>query len=146
MDGWASAIEQWDAVRALKTSFFAYPIVSALHILGIGMLLTGVLLMDLRLLGVFRSVPEAPFVRLLRRVTLAGFALAVLAGIALFTVRARDYVAMPLFWLKLGLIVAAGLNLFALMRLQRGQPVFGAVSLVLWIGVLLAGRFLGFVN
>lgn len=146
MDSWAGAIEQWDAVRALKTSFFAYPIVSALHILGIGMLLTGVLLMDLRLLGVFRSVPEEPFVRLLRRVTLAGFALAVLAGIALFTVRARDYVAMPLFWLKLGLIVAAGLNLFALMRLQRGQPVFGAVSLVLWIGVLLAGRFLGFVN
>jgi hypothetical protein len=143
---WAQAIEQLDAVRALKSSFFAYPIVSALHILGIGILLCGVLLMDLRLLGLFRALPERPFIQLLRRVTLGGFALAVLAGVALFSVRASEYAAMPLFWLKLGLIAVAALNLAALIWSARAKPVFGGLSLLLWLSVLLAGRFLGFVQ
>lgn len=145
MEAVAAAIEQWDAVRALRSLFYVYPIVSALHILGIGVLLTGVLLMDLRLVGLFRALPAESFVTLLRRVTLAGFALAVLTGLTLFSVRASDYVALPLFWVKMGLIVAAGLNLAALLWLDRAKRVFGAVSLLLWFGVLLAGRFLGFV-
>ena len=145
MEAIAGSIEQWDAVRALRTSFYAYPIVSALHVLGIGVLLSGVILMDLRLLGVFRALPEEPLVRLLRGVTLAGFALAVATGLTLFSVRATDYVTWPLFWLKMGLIVAAGLNLAALLWLGRAKQVFGAASLLLWVGVLFAGRFLGFV-
>lgn len=146
MEAIAASIEQWDAVRALRASFYAYPIVSALHVLGIGVLISGVILMDLRLLGAFRALPAEPFVRLLRRVTLAGFVLAVLTGLTLFSVRAADYVALPLFWLKMCLIVAAGLNLAALLWLDRARRVFGAASLVLWLGVLFAGRFLGFVQ
>lgn len=146
MEAVAAAIEQWDAVRALRSSFYVYPIISALHVLGIGVLLTGVLLMDLRLVGLFRTLPAEPFVTLVRRVTLAGFALAVATGLTLFSVRASDYVALPLFWAKMSLIVAAGLNLAALLWLDRAKRVFGAVSLLLWFGVLLAGRFLGFVQ
>ena len=145
MEAVAAAIEQWDAVRALRGSFYVYPVVSALHVLGIGVLLTGVLLMDLRLAGVFRPLPAEPFVNLLRRVTLAGFALAVLTGLTLFSVRASDYVALPLFWAKMALIVAAGINLALLLWLDRAKAVFGGVSLLLWLGVLFAGRFLGFV-
>ena len=146
MEAVAAAVEQWDAVRALRSSFYVYPIISALHVLGIGVLLTGVLLMDLRLVGLFRTLPAEPFVTLVRRVTLAGFALAVATGLTLFSVRASDYVALPLFWAKMSLIVAAGLNLAALLWLDRAKRVFGAVSLLLWFGVLLAGRFLGFVQ
>jgi hypothetical protein len=149
---WAAAIEQLAAVRALKGSFFVYPVISALHILGMGVLLTGVLLMDLRLLGAFRSLPEQPFIRLLRRVTLVGFAMAVVTGATLFTVRAGDYAAMPLFWFKLGLIVVAGVNLAAFIALDRQGAsrrmlrLSGVLSLLLWLGVLLVGRFLGFVG
>lgn len=145
MEAAALALEQLDAVRALRSSFYAYPIVSALHVLGIGALLTGVLLMDLRLLGAFVALPTAPFVTLLRRLTLAGFVLAVLTGLTLFSVRAGDYVALPLFWVKMGLIVAAGSNLAALLWIGRAKRLFGALSLLLWLGVLFAGRFLGFV-
>jgi hypothetical protein len=145
MEAAALALEQWDAVRALRSSFYAYPIVSALHVLGIGVLLTGVLLMDLRVLGAFAALPAEPFVTLLRRLTLAGFGLAVFTGLTLFSVRAADYVALPLFWVKMGLIVAAGLNLAALLWVGRAKRLFGALSLLLWLGVLFAGRFLGFV-
>ena len=67
------AIEQLGAVRLLKSSFLAYPIVNALHIAAIGAILTSVLLMDFSVLGAIRSVPREKLVSLLRRVALAAF-------------------------------------------------------------------------
>lgn len=147
MEALLGGIEQLAAVKALKSSFFVYPIVNALHILAVGALVTSVVLMDLRVFGMIRSVPEAPLVRLLRRVALGAFVVAVLTGLALFSVRATEYAAMPLFLVKLGLIGVAGANFvaFSLLRGEGGKRVLAGVSIVLWPTVLLAGRFLGFV-
>ena len=149
-----AAVEQLAPVRALKASFFAYPIVNALHIASIGALLTSVALMDLRIIGGLASVPQAQFVRLLRRVALAAFIGALLTGSLLFSVRAREYAAMPIFLIKMALILLAGTNFLVFLRLSdrsRGdKPAGGAattlavLSLVLWASVLFAGRFIGF--
>lgn len=149
-----AAIEKLPAVSALKTSFVVYPTVNALHILAIGALVTTVLLMDLRLLGGFGSMPVAPFMRLLRRVALSAFGLAVVTGIAMFTVRAREYAASPIFFLKLSLIAAALLNFLIFIWLASGRPetkpptplmqASAVCSIVLWLGALFAGRFIGF--
>jgi hypothetical protein len=129
MEIW-EAIEQLGAVRALKGSFFTYPIVNALHIMSIGALWTSVLLMDLRVLGAFSSVERAPFVRLLRRVALAAFCGALLTGPLMFAIRASEYAAMPVFLAKMGLIVLAGLNCRQRPRSSCGPPCFspGALS------------------
>ena len=147
METLLGSIEQLALIKALKTSFFAYPIVNALHILAIGALVSSVLLMDLRVIGVIRSVDEKPFVRLLRRVALGAFGVAVVTGALMFAVRATEYAAMPVFWLKMGLIGLAGVNFaaFSLLRRQGARRVLAGVSIVLWPTVLLAGRFLGFV-
>lgn len=148
------AIEALPAVSALKTSFVVYPLVNALHILAIGGLVTSVLLMDLRLLGAFASVPGAPLVSLLNRVALVAFAGAALTGITMFSVRARDYAASPVFLLKMMLIAVAILN-FLLFRRLHARPhktdrlplrlrLQAMVSATLWLGVLVAGRFIGF--
>ncbi|RYE44553.1 MAG: hypothetical protein EOP24_23380 [Hyphomicrobiales bacterium] len=147
MEALLGSIEQLALIKALKTSFFAYPVVNALHILAIGALITSVLLMDLRVIGVIRSLEEQPFVRLLRRVALGAFALAVLTGALMFAVRATEYAGMPLFWIKMGLIGLAGVNFvaFSLLRQPATKRVLAGVSITLWPLVLLAGRFLGFV-
>ena len=147
METLLGSLEQLALIKALKTSFFAYPIVNALHILAIGALVSSVLLMDLRVIGVIRSVDEKPFVRLLRRVALGAFGVAVVTGALMFAVRATEYAAMPVFWLKMGLIGLAGVNFvaFSLLRRQGARRVLAGVSIVLWPTVLLAGRFLGFV-
>ncbi|MBL8592015.1 MAG: hypothetical protein JNK01_04970 [Devosia sp.] len=147
MEALLGSLEQLALIKALKTSFFAYPIVNALHILAIGALVTAVLLMDLRVIGVIRSLDEQPFVRLLRRVALWAFALAVLTGALMFAVRATEYAGMPLFWIKMGLIGLAGVNFvaFSLLRQPSAKRVLAGVSITLWPLVLLAGRFLGFV-
>lgn len=152
MEFW-EALEQGGAVRALKVSFFAYPIVNALHIMSIGALWTSVLLMDLRILGAFADIGQAPFVRLLRRVALAAFCGALLTGPLLFAVRASEYATMPVFLAKMALIVLAALNFLLFQRLAarsaKGAGGFlrllAATSMALWTGVLFAGRFIGFV-
>ena len=99
-------IEQLAFVRGLKASFVAYPIVNALHIMSIGTLLTSVMLMDLRIVGAFRSLPREPFVALLRRTTFVAFAGALITGSLLFSVKASEYAAMPIFLTKMALILA----------------------------------------
>ncbi|MER9433233.1 hypothetical protein [Mesorhizobium sp. M0408] len=154
MDGFFAGIEQLAFARGLKASFVAYPIVNALHILSIGALLTTIWLMDLRILGAFRSLPQAPFVALLRRTALAAFGGALVTGSLLFSVRASEYAAMPIFLAKMTLILLAGANFLVFMRGARGgdQSAGGAatmlavLSLVLWTSVLFAGRFIGFLS
>ena len=153
MENLLAGIEQLAIARALKTSFIAYPIVNALHIVSIGVLLTAVMLMDLRIVGAFRSMPVAPFVMLLRRMALTALAGAVVTGLLLFSVWAGEYAAMPVFAVKIMLIVLAGGNFLAFLRVSRNagdQPggaaikVLALLSLALWLSVLLAGRFIGF--
>ncbi len=145
-----ATIEQLAPVRALKASFYAYPLVNALHIVAIGALWTSVALMDLRVLGAFRSLPSASFLAALRPVALAAFAAALASGVALFSVRAGHYAGMGIFLVKMGLILAAGINLFVFDRLSRRSASNGllslsaAVSLILWTAVLVCGRFIGF--
>ena len=148
---WLAPLERLGPVAALKTSFYVYPLVNALHILAIGMVVTSVLLMDLRLLGAFRTVEPAPFSALLRRVALVAFAVAVATGLMLFSIRPRDYAGMPVFLAKMALIALAGAN-FALMTHLEGaraapsaaMKASATTSMLLWISVLVCGRFIGF--
>jgi hypothetical protein len=146
------AIEQLGPVRLLKSSFLAYPAVNALHIAAIGALLTSVLLMDLAVLGTIRSLPREKVVTLMRRVALAAFVLAAMTGATLFSVQATTYARNPAFLLKLCLIGVAILNVFAFTALDRKDPAgpspalraCAVASILIWIGVLSCGRFIGF--
>jgi hypothetical protein len=145
-----AVIEQLGFVRALKGSFFVYPVVNALHVASIGMLLASVVLIDLRVLGAFGSLPEAPFVAVLRRLAFTALAGAAFTGFLLFSVRASEYVGKPIFLAKIALILVAGLNFLAFLYASRtgaGKAlvrIFAVLSLLLWPSVLLAGRFIGF--
>ena len=150
-----ASIEQFGLVRALKTSFVAYPIVNALHIVAVGALFTSVMLMDLRIVGVIRSVPGGPLIALLRRTALVAFVGALITGSLLFSVRARDYATMPIFLIKMALVLVAGVNFITFLLVLRRQGddvpigtvtvVLAILSLVLWTCVLFAGRLIGFV-
>jgi hypothetical protein len=154
MSEFLASIEQLAFVRGLKASFVAYPIVNALHIMSIGTLLTSVMLMDLRIVGAFRSLPRDAFVGLLRHIAFAAFAGALITGSLLFTVRASKYAAMPIFLTKMALILLAGANFLAFIRFSRARSgnepagrtvtVLAVLSLLLWSSVLFAGRFIGF--
>lgn len=146
-------LQQLPPVQALKSSFFAYPVVNALHIVSIGTLWSSVLLMDLRILGAFPELPFKPFTRLLRRVALIAFGGAVLTGFSMFAIKAAEYAAMPVFLVKMALILLAAANFLLFLRLggkdgkvedSRKIWIPAVLSIFLWSGVVLAGRFIGF--
>lgn len=138
---------------ALRASFVAYPLVNALHILAIGAVVTSVLLLDIRILGGLGALSAEPFVALMRRIALTTFAVAVLSGVALFSIRARDYAANPAFLIKLVLIAAAMLNFLVMAAVSmkssspgRPRKAAAALSVLLWPSILVAGRFIGFLG
>jgi hypothetical protein len=145
----AAAIEASGLAGFLRASRWIYPAVNALHVLGVALLVGSVAPMDLRLVGLWRrELPVATVLRLLRPVAAAGAGLAVTTGALLFAVQARDYVALPAFWLKMALVALGLAHALANPRLAaatRGrQRLAGALSLAVWIVVLGLGRLLGY--
>lgn len=141
---------------ALQRSGDVYMLVNAAHILGIGLIIGAIIPLDLRLLGFFRATPRAVIVPFLTRVAATGLALAILTGLALWSVRPGEYLANAAFRAKAILLCLAALNIIAQhfasgwsRVLRGGEPpaavrVRAALSLALWLSVLLAGRWIGF--
>ena len=157
---WLTAIQELAPVAALRGSRWTYASVNAAHIVGIALLFGGIAPLDLRLMGWRRSVPLRTLARTLLPVAMGGFVLAVSAGLLLFATRATEYAGKPLFWLKLTLIVCALGNALLLHRAVQweaqqdtagGAPparlrVAGALSILLWLAVIVCGRMLAFVD
>lgn len=133
-----------------------YPWVSAGHILALGVLIGSIVILDLRLLGLFRRLPLPETLAAL--VPLAGWGLAasLLTGMLLFSVQAEHYLANSAFLLKLGLIVAGMINV-AFMHFHAGWQrlryswtpgpgarLSAALSLLIWVSAVFAGRWIAF--
>lgn len=150
------AMEASAPAEFLRASQYGYPLVNAAHILALAALFGSIMALDLRLLGLFRAVPVAPLARVLPRVSAAGLALAIPTGLALFSVQPFDYLAHPVFPVKLALVALGAANALLLhravgwRRVLAGGVVPGraraaaALSLAAWSGAILAGRLLAF--
>ncbi|MBA3507852.1 MAG: hypothetical protein H0T80_19020 [Betaproteobacteria bacterium] len=143
---------------ALRDSLWLYPAVQTFHLLGIALLFGSIAVVDLRLLGVSRTLPLRGLERHVLPWTGVGMGLAALSGALLFTAQATEYLAKPIFVIKLALIAAAGCNAVAFHLLcedmgsrprqdprhHRRARMAGALSLILWIGVITCGRLLAY--
>ena len=140
----AAALESSGIAEFLKASRWVYPLVNALHILGIALLVGAVVPMDV---AVLRGRAVAA-VSLLRPWSVAGFVLAVLCGALLFVTQATEYARSPWFLGKMGLLALAMLNAAVHFRLDRFPPrqrrQAAIASLVLWPAVLILGRMIAY--
>lgn len=151
-------IGAWPGAVLLQRSGTAYLLVNAVHILGVALLVGGILPLDLRLAGALRSVPLATVGPFLMRSAACGLVLAIVTGLWLFTVKPAEYLANAAFLWKLALLTLALLNVGAQHGNRRfrtalagsGAPaasvrLVAGCSAVLWLSVLVAGRWIGFV-
>ena len=91
------------------SSLWTYPVVNLTHILGIASLFGATLIIDLRLLGVWRRVPLASLTESAVPVATAGFFVAATTGAGLLATKATEYdgnlfLAMKFTAIALGLI------------------------------------------
>jgi hypothetical protein len=137
------AIGSWPGAVWLQQSGTAYLFVNAAHILGIGVLLGAVLPLDLRLLGLLRRYPIEVLGPFLTRSAATGLALAFITGLWLFSVKPEEYLANEAFRWKAALLAIALVNI-ALQHRGSATRTSAALSLGLWLSVLVAGRWIGF--
>ena len=158
---WLAEIAASPPTLALKTSRYVYPVVNALHIMGLATLFGAILAFDLRLLGVGAGVPLRPLAKYLPRVAACGLAVAVLTGALLFSVKPFDYVDNGAFLIKIGLVLAGTLHAVAVhlssgwqaqlgggieggVAIGSGLKVSAALSLLIWVAAIVAGRWIAF--
>ena len=116
MEEFLATIEATPVAQYLRASRWGYAAVNTAHVLGIALLVGAILPLNLRLLGVWRSVPRAALVRVLVPVAATGLLLAVVAGALLFSVRAEEYAALGVLRLK---VVLIALGIFGALELHR---------------------------
>jgi hypothetical protein len=133
---------------------WAYPALEAVHIVGIAMLFGGLLVFELRALGLGRGLPPALLARLTLRPALAGFGLCAATGLAMFAGQPGELLANPAFRLKLLLIALAGANALLFHALGgaaaldetggRRARLQCLLSLGFWLAVIICGRWIAY--
>jgi len=151
-------IEASAFAQAMRRWLWLYPAVEIVHIVGIAILVGSIAVLDLRLLGVSRSLSVRRLAAHVLPWTLASFALIVPSGLAMFVAHASDLISNPVFVLKLSLIGLAGVNaaVFHTSAYRSagnwdidilpppGARAAGAFSLLFWISVIACGRLLAY--
>lgn len=143
----------------IRESDVTFPALETAHVLGLALIAGTIAIVDLRLLGVvLTEVPPGAIERRIVPATWAGFLLMAATGGLLFAAEAAKLPANPAFQVKLGLMALAGINVvlfhaFLKRRLSAARPgarlpapvrASAAASLILWAGVIAAGRAIAY--
>jgi hypothetical protein len=153
----AGALEGSSLGQAMRQWLYLYPAVETIHIIGIALLFGSIAVLDLRLLGLSRSIPVRRLAGHTLPWTAGAFLLIVPSGLAMFTAHASEFIANPVFALKMCLILGAGVNAAIFHAgvfrsaatwdvgvTPLGARAAGAASLLVWISVIACGRLLAY--
>jgi hypothetical protein len=125
----------------IRESSYLYLAVLVVHLAALALFGGMVLMTDLRLLGVaMRSYSVAEIMDGLRVPKRFGLGLTVVSGLLLFGSQAEQYTNDAWFWSKMALLVLLVLNYLIFRRGAYGGKATAVFSLLLWTGVVCAGR------
>jgi hypothetical protein len=154
---WYEASALADFVR--NSGPYTYGIVNLFHVFGIALLFGAIFVLDLRLLGAWKSIPIKSLAKPIIPVAGAGLVLAIVSGVMIASVQATEYYYNPFFPIKLialffGILNVAALHSSAAWKAMETADltgagrvrlaIGGAVSLGCWITVITAGRMIGY--
>ena len=157
------ALQEWmqsTPINAFILDFaWSWPTLESLHFLALCTLMGSLLVMDLRLIGLYKLIPLKA-VHSLMPVALVSFAINLITGLGFLFGEPYLYFPNWAFWAKMILILLAGLNFLfyytkvepMLVKLGPNDPapfaaVFvGMLSLTFWFGVLAFGRLLPYLG
>jgi hypothetical protein len=143
----------------IRESVWVFPIVEGTHVLALALSVGVLVVMDLRLAGVLmKREPVSRISSQLMPWSLAGFTVMFLTGILLFWSQAVKAYGSVFFRIKLALLLLAGVNALVFeLTLRRTvatwdtdeKPPFrarlaGVLGIVLWAGVIAAGRTMAY--
>lgn len=135
------------------------PIVSGLHLIAIALVFGTILVVDLRLVGIPSNARSLKFLTAdVLKWTWGAFLFALITGVLMIAANATIYYSNTLMQVKLVLLFLAGVNMFIFERFTFrhvehwdkdvptpfGARAAGVISLILWISIIFAGRWIGY--
>jgi hypothetical protein len=156
---YARWLENTSWATAIRESGYVYPFVEGSHVMALALSVGAVMWFDLRLLGwTMRGDRVSQVFDQVRPWMFAGFAIMFVTGVLLFAARATDAYQSGYFRLKVVLLLLGALNILlfhttidrqrgawdAAIRPPAQARLAGAVSLVLWFGIIAAGRIMAY--
>ncbi|MGB1778884.1 MAG: DUF6644 family protein [Longimicrobiales bacterium] len=144
---------------ALLESYYVWPLIESSHVVFLALFVGTAFMMDLRLVGLaFRGVPASSFIDRLLPWTRIGFAIMVMTGLLLFYSSPLRYYHNLFFRIKCVMLAIAGLNIWMFhSRIHtsidlwddvwtppRAARIAGALSIVMWTGVVFSGRLIAY--
>lgn len=146
--------------ESLRSSgVWTYGLINLGHIAGIGTLFGSVLILDLRLIGVWRHIPLATLTQPAVPLSIIGFVVAAASGICMLSFNAAEYYGNPFLLIKFPAMALALANAVVVSRLpawrqkaireptateRRYLGIAGGISLLGWTATLAAGRMIGY--
>jgi hypothetical protein len=143
----------------IRTEIWGWPLALTIHAFGTALVVGFTLIIALRLLGLFETIPYAALNRLFPVIWIA-LVLQILSGLMLWMTKATRYVADGAFMLKVLLVVVGiVLTLYFYGTVKREAAAwesagtvssrgvkFVAVTLLVWCGVLVMGRMTAYLG
>ena len=140
---------------AIRRSSWLFPVIEAVHLLGLGLIGGAVLVVDLRLLGLgLRRQSVSQLARDAQPWLIGSLILMIITGTLLFLSEAIKCYYHPAFWMKMTSLFLAIVFTFTVQRKVTmadedrvsplGSKVVALVSVLLWSGVGIGGRWIGF--
>lgn len=155
---WLAWLQQSALAASIRDSSWLYPATETIHIIAFVVAVGCLLVLDLRLIGLGRWAAFDQVASALLPWAIGAFCLTIPTGILLLLPEAASIARNPAFLTKMALMLLAGVNatLFHLgpwrqrERWMRGTVsttarLSAAVSILLWIGVIVGGRLIAYV-
>jgi uncharacterized membrane protein len=142
---------------AVITHTWVWPACESLHFVGLCLLFTVVLVVDLRLLGMAKGISFASLYQLLP-LGMLGFALNLCTGMAFFIGASEQYTKNNMFYWKMIFVILGAINVLYFMLLDDAWTVgpgddapltaklVAASAICVWVGVLFFGHMLPFLG
>jgi hypothetical protein len=155
---WLDATALGKAMRGTEPQYtYLFPVIEALHILGVALLVMSTSILALRMLGIaFCEDRVSKLSRQFLPWAWAGFGVQLVTGLFLFAAEAVKCYHNSAFWIKMALIVAASVNILIFYETiyrrvtawdeARFAPiaarVYAVCSILLWFAITGVGRWL----
>ena len=153
-------LDQTAVGSTIRQSLWLFPAIETVHLLGMAALVGTITVFDLRLLG--WALPQrrvSEVVAPLLPWAWLGFGVQVVTGVLLFSSEAVKIYGNPAFRLKMLLLLLAGIQALVFQTVVSRKlsawddrpalpvmaRVMGLISILLWVAIVTAGRFIGFV-
>jgi hypothetical protein len=134
-----------------------WPTLETLHFVGLCLLFTTVLIVNLRLLGAIKIVPVSAVYQMLP-IGMLGFAVNLITGMLFFVGIPSQYNGNPVFYWKIAFVLLGGLNVMYFMVVDdawragagrdvgAGPKIAAASAIFIWVAVLYCGHMLPFIG